>query len=161
MNSVRSTQINSVNEKKKELEQMITNLLARKELLDVEVKAQLVLTDDIKERRDAMNKEIQEFDSTLEAMHLSVVQLQEYYTQLAHQIELSLQGFSKYLVEVDSHLNQQEQKIKDLQQEYKNVHDKMVLELEQLAINKKDLDIYRTRLEKKCAELYPGIKIIL
>ena len=156
-----STQINSVNEKKRELEQMITNLLARKELLDVEVNAQLLLTDSVKERRDAMSKEIAEFDEVLNSLHLSVVELQEYYMKLAYQIELSLQGFSKYLVEVDSHLNQQEQKVKDLQIEYKNVHDKMVSELEQLAINKSDLDIYRTRLEKKCAELYPGIKIIL
>ena len=156
-----STQINSVNEKKKELEQMITNLLARKELLDVEVNAQLLLTDSVKERRDAMSKEIAEFDEVLNSLHLSVVELQEYYMKLAYQIELSLQGFSKYLIEVDSHLNQQEQKVKDLQTEYKNVHDKMVSELEQLAINKSDLDIYRTRLEKKCAELYPGIKIIL
>jgi len=156
-----STQINSVNEKKKELEQMITNLLARKELLDVEVNAQLLLTDSVKERRDSMSKEIAEFDEVLNSVHLSVVELQEYYMKLAYQIELSLQGFSKYLIEVDSHLNQQEQKIKDLQIEYNNVHDKIVTELEQLAINKNDLDIYRTRLEKKCAELYPGIKIIL
>lgn len=81
--------------------------------------------------------------------------------RVSKEIALGMEIFSRYLDSINSHVDNQADKLTQLKEEYEKVHQKIVAENEQLLINKNDLDIYRIRLEKKCAELYPEIKIIL
>ena len=161
MNSVESTPVNSINQKKIELEQEINRLKTKKSFIETEINCQLQTLEGMQTRHDTLSNSITSFESTLEKLHKEIISLTELYNKVYSTIENSLGGFSKYLIDLDKHYSLQEEKVKNLQSEYERVHKQIVEENEHLLINKRDLDIYRMRLEKKCAELYPEIKIIL
>lgn len=161
MNKVKSTPIKSLDSDKLELELLINKLKAKKELIEQEMNTQLAATEQLNQRYTSLENQIQEAYTLMNTVTEDIKELKLQYNNYLQLIDNTAINFNLYLKNIDNYLSKTQQDLDNKKSEYKQVHNKIVNETEQLIINKNDLDIYKKRLEQKCAELYPSMKIII
>lgn len=161
MQQVKTTPIKSLDSDKLELELLINQLKAKKEYMEKEMNTQIEATDKLNQRYIDLQHNIQELYKVIDTVTEDIKELKVKYSEYIQLIDNTAINFNLYLKNIDNYLSKTQQDLDNKKSEYKQVHNKIVNETEQLIINKNDLDIYKKRLEKKCAELYPSMKIII
>ena len=145
----------------KKLNEHIVSLKKELELLDTEAKKKFNIAESLQERINSQENQLVILEKGIDEITILDNNLYEYQSSILHLLSLSIVNFGNHFKQIESSINKSQQKIEDINKEYDDKHTKIVAETEVLLRNKNDLDIYRKRLEKKCAELYPEIKIII
>jgi len=145
----------------KKLNEHIVSLKKELELLDTEAKKKFNIAESLQERINSQENQLVILEKGIDEITILDNNLYEYQSSILHLLSLSIVNFGNHFKKIESFINKSQQKLKDINKECDDKHTRIVAETEVLLRNKQDLDIYRKRLEKKCAELYPEIKIII
>ncbi|MDD4013255.1 MAG: hypothetical protein PHW14_03585 [Candidatus Omnitrophica bacterium] len=161
MNNSTQTLHQKLMEKGQELNAQIVELKARKECIEKEFESKLEEANALQARVTKLQYEIEQVEQRTETIAIdsqAIYELQnnilDFQALVLSNLEDNMKGLEKTINDTNNHLEELNKKC--LEQ-----HEKVVAETNKLINQKKDLDIYRSRLEKKCAEICPEIKIIL
>lgn len=161
MNNSTQTYQQKMIEKGQELNAQIVELKARKECIEKEFESKLEEANVLQTRVTRLQYETEKIEQLCDVMSQDSKTIYELQTNILDFEALVLSNLEDNINTLSKKLDDTYNQLEQVKESCEEQHNKVVAETNKLINQKNDLDIYRKRLEKKCEELYPSMKIII